>query len=1114
MALEATLASTPPANPALTPTLDATTVPLRGGGLQAPRERLPEIAGDRYTISDEIGRGGIGRVMRARDHILDRTIAIKELHAEDPGTRLRFVREALITARLQHPSIVPVYEAGRTGDAPFYAMKLVAGRTLGEAITAATSLAARLALIPNILAVADAMAYAHGERIVHRDLKPQNVLLGDFGETVVIDWGLAKDLAIDDRDARDAGPFRPGVQPSDQTVAGSVLGTPAYMAPEQAEGKDVDERADVYALGAMLYHLVAGKIPHEGASLDVMLERILSGEVIAIAKREPNTPPDLAAIIGKAMARDPAGRYATARELAEDLRRFQTGQLVGAHRYTLGERVRRWVRRRRAVVAIAALATVILLSFGVWSIRRIMMEQGRANREAEQVHEARRIAAENTNRGILARAATALEHDPAEVLALLSAFDPEGPGWDKARAMATGALSRPRPDRILPGLSRDAAMLVGDHDMVLQATPRAVWVANLATSEVWNFAIVSTGMPQLCDDGKRIAGYGSLAGAPASHFTITLATGEITLAAMTPADSQRRLASCTARARFIRDGNQVVLSDDPAQPPRALGSAMFSWMEVTADHEHALTLAMDRTMTRWNRSGAAESLKMRVTTHDKFASSADGRITVFGGSQIDAWDITTGKHYEISKEPAHTIAIAADGTWLVAANHDRVGIIGLDGKVRRMFRHSGTDWVTISPDGRWVLAVGDQLVLWEVDAPEPTVLEGDRRVVAATFSGNAIVTMDAEGRVRRWPLEAARPMVPMEAGGGMMVDAAARSPDGGVVVTTTESRVIRTRGAAVESVELPAGLAPVHLAVNAGGDALIARPNGVWLWRTGGRLEALGAHDNVVRWPDGLHVAWARDLPISWDGLSLVIWEPAGPRVLAAPPTEGLPEMIESALAVSPDGRWVSASQALPPEGKWQHPRRILLFDLERHTTTELPDARGEHAAFSPDGKTLATGDVGGELVLWSMPGLERKTVGRGDVRSAVTAFSPDGAHVALVGTGEIVIADLAHGTSGLLTSPNEVSFHNALWSPNGDILVLAADDHIRIHEVASQVSWAMFLRPIALETAGKSIVVTTRYRRVTLADALPREPMAFVAWLKRLPFRLDARNRPYTEPR
>ena len=156
---------------------------------------LPMIPHDRYDVRGEFARGGLGRIFRAHDRRLARPVAVKQLIAGGTEAARRFIREALITARLQHPAIVPIYEAGRwpSGE-PFYAMKLVSGRSLDEVIKQKRTLADRLTLLPNIIAVAEAMAYAHSQRIIHRDLKPANVLVGSFGETVLIDWGLAKDL--------------------------------------------------------------------------------------------------------------------------------------------------------------------------------------------------------------------------------------------------------------------------------------------------------------------------------------------------------------------------------------------------------------------------------------------------------------------------------------------------------------------------------------------------------------------------------------------------------------------------------------------------------------------------------------------------------------------------------------------------------------------------------------------------------------------------------------------------------------------------------------------------------------------------------------------------------
>jgi len=225
---------------------------------------LPVVSPDLYAREGEVARGGMGRIMAARDRRLGRAVALKELHQESASSARRFVREALVTARLQHPSIVPVYEAGRWPEGvPFYAMKMVSGRSLDAVIRSTPTLAGRLALLPHVIAVAEAIAYAHSERIIHRDLKPANVLVGSFGETVVVDWGLAKDLSRPAGDDPSAERL-PVVSGTDATIVGTVLGTPHYMPPEQARGEGVDERADVYALGAILYYLMTGAPPHAG----------------------------------------------------------------------------------------------------------------------------------------------------------------------------------------------------------------------------------------------------------------------------------------------------------------------------------------------------------------------------------------------------------------------------------------------------------------------------------------------------------------------------------------------------------------------------------------------------------------------------------------------------------------------------------------------------------------------------------------------------------------------------------------------------------------------------------------------------------------------------------
>jgi len=338
-----------------------------------PATSLRVLQGDLFVDRAEIKRGGMGRIFTARDARLRRTVAIKELRADSAELRARFEREALLTARLEHPSIVGIHEAGRWASGePFFAMRLVRGRSLDEVIEGAASFAQRLTLLPHVLAVADALAYAHHERVIHRDLKPQNVMVGEFGETVVIDWGLAKDLSESETPAPASQSGEPAAM---ATAYGEILGTPHYMPPEQAAGDPVDERADVYAIGAMLYHVLAGTPPYEGATASAVLAAVADGAPTPLADRQPDVPPDLLAVVERAMSREPAARYPSARDLADDLRRFQSGQLVGAHRYSRSQLVRRWLARHRTAVLVAAAATAVLIVLGTLSITRIMRER-------------------------------------------------------------------------------------------------------------------------------------------------------------------------------------------------------------------------------------------------------------------------------------------------------------------------------------------------------------------------------------------------------------------------------------------------------------------------------------------------------------------------------------------------------------------------------------------------------------------------------------------------------------------------------------------------------------------------------------------------------------------
>jgi hypothetical protein len=341
-------------------------------------------------------------------------------------------------------------------------MKLVEGEGLDLKIAAATTLPARLRLIEHVIAVADAIAYAHEQNIIHRDLKPANVLVGRFGETVVIDWGLAKDLSGEiqaDIEAQ-ANPAAVPGGVSDMTEAGTIMGTLRYMAPEQARGDNVDERSDVYALGAILYHVLSGKPPFGGDSAALAL-RVDRGALAELRRVEPAVPRELAAIAHRAMALDPEDRYASAVAFAEDLRRYQAGRLVSAHHYSLAEVAGLWLRRHRAVAGVAALGVAALTFTGAAAFERITRERDEAEAQRHLAELARTTAEEarvealrRADETLLAEAGAALERDPLAALRLLGELHGHDPSiLHHARLLGLALTARDLPARVLRGHS-------------------------------------------------------------------------------------------------------------------------------------------------------------------------------------------------------------------------------------------------------------------------------------------------------------------------------------------------------------------------------------------------------------------------------------------------------------------------------------------------------------------------------------------------------------------------------------------------------------------------------------------------------------------------------------
>ncbi len=330
-------------------------------------------------------KGGLGEVSVALDNELNREVALKQIqdhHADRPDSRMRFLVEAEITGGLEHPGIVPVYSLGHdpTGR-PYYAMRFIEGETLSKSIARFHAESAKAApgdrvlafrkLLRRFLDVCNAVAYAHSRSVLHRDLKPDNIMVGDFGETLVVDWGLAKAAGQSEPPALDGSrPLIPASgSGSSETMQGQAIGTPAFMSPEQAVGEidGLGPTTDIYSLGATLYDLLTGKPPFaitddERGSNDLgpILSRVSRGDFPPPRAVDPSVPKPLEAICLKAMALSPADRYPTPRALATDLEHWLADEPVSAHPETLTARMARWTRRHKSATLSAAAALLVI----------------------------------------------------------------------------------------------------------------------------------------------------------------------------------------------------------------------------------------------------------------------------------------------------------------------------------------------------------------------------------------------------------------------------------------------------------------------------------------------------------------------------------------------------------------------------------------------------------------------------------------------------------------------------------------------------------------------------------------------------------------------------------
>ena len=949
----------------------------------------------RYTRERLIGRGGMGEVWQARDRVLRRLVALKVGRPElSESDALRLVREARITASLDHPGIVPVFDAGEDIEGqPFYTMRVVAGQGLDEAMAQAKDPPARKALLSALLRSCEALAFAHQAGVVHRDLKPANIRVGVFGEVQVMDWGLA---------------WAPNEDPDwaevlskagTRTQAGLILGTPAYMAPEQARCETATPASDVWSLGLVLREILSGEKAYPGPSVDQQLAQLLAGPPKELSPEHAD--PELRAILAKALQVDAGQRYRDAGEMAEDLRAYLMGDRVSAHRYSVKDELGRILERWRWPAG-ALLAGVIGLGVaGAVGLFQARAEGARLEAVQEELSLALEKADHNLSQALVSQAASAVDRGNWGVAEVLAAQALTLEEQASARGVLAGARNAQRPhllrSQALPAC--DVGLLAADV-LVCSADGRVEAYDPQDMSSLWRSQIPTVDL-QLSENGERLFVFMT----DRQQLRLDARTGAVVTGARTvwfkarwgfSADPEKVVSQWNGSGRAF-----VMLDEDGAHDTEPLCEYRLQAAALLAGDRAVISCGSGH--LSWLEDGGfgeGERRDMEVEALVAFpwrlVPNADASQLVLGGMHgevhvVSATDGRTIWFEDFGDEFIGKLRFSPDGRWLaVDSQGDGAWVVDLASGAKHQLPRDARD-MAFSKQGELVVLGQEGLETWSLPLGAPAykipggvvsldwteaglaMMSGNQaawapgtgasliRTPEGAIGNKAVLAMPGGGflwgdlrKLRRWtPGE--EPEVAIE----QSVRRLHRLTNGRVFVTAVNNTRVLDADLRPVPGSLLVGFEGAESSVTAEGDFVVVLARGGRMLR----LESEGLNYlELGEYPEVQSVA------LDHSGWPVYLGADRGVSVLTeegarTPLLETESQVTE--LAVSPDGRLLAVAGS---------DRVIRMVETESGAVLGLLRGHTRPIAalrFSVDGSQLASGAWDDRVLIWDMAALE-----------------------------------------------------------------------------------------------------------------------------------------------